>query len=179
MVTPQVRVPHDARRVPGARAGRTRLERRRPRRAAEYYADPFEHDDGTGTLAALREWHRDDAATWAGTAYVILDCVADDDSVALRWRATSTHVGPWGPVPPTGRRVEWTGAHFFRVEAGRIVAMHAVADRFGKAMPARRAHDAAGPPRRGGMIGDPDGTRTRGLRRDRAAHARSGVVGSQ
>jgi predicted ester cyclase len=100
----------------------------------EYYADPFEHDEGTGTLAGLREWHRDDAATWAGTAYVVLDCVAVDNDVALRWRASSIHVGPWGPVAPTGRRVEWTGAHFFRVEAGRIVAMHALADRFEKAM---------------------------------------------
>ena len=100
----------------------------------EYFADPFEHDGSTSTVASLVEWHRDDAATWAGTAYVVLDCVATGDAVALRWRATSTHVGPWGPVPTTGRRVEWMGAHFFRVARARIVAMDALADRFGKAM---------------------------------------------
>jgi predicted ester cyclase len=54
--------------------------------------------------------------------------------VALRWRANSTHVGPWDLVPTTGRRVEWTGAHFFRVDGDRIVAMHSITDRFGKAM---------------------------------------------
>lgn len=100
----------------------------------EYYAATFEHDGGIGTLEELLAWHQDDAQTWAGSAYVILDCVASDDAVALRWRAASTHVGPWGPVPTTGRRVEWTGAHFFRVQDGRIVAMHSLADRFGQAL---------------------------------------------
>jgi predicted ester cyclase len=100
----------------------------------DYFADPYEHDDGTGTVEQLVEWHRDDAETWAGTTYAVLGCVARDDAVALRWQASSTHVGRWGSVPSTGRRVEWVGAHFFRVEDGRIVAMHALADRFGKAM---------------------------------------------
>ena len=67
---------------------------------ARFYADPFEHDGGTGTVAELREWHRDDATTWAGTSYAVLDCVAADDSVALRWRATSTHVGRGGRSRP-------------------------------------------------------------------------------
>ena len=95
----------------------------------DYYSDPFEHDTGTSTVAELRESHRLDAVTWAGTSYVILDCLAAEERVALRWRATSTHVGPWETVPTTGRKVEWTGAHFFRVEDDRIVAMHSVTDR--------------------------------------------------
>ncbi len=99
-----------------------------------YFAPTIDHDGATVSTDELLAWHRDDAQTWAGTSYVILDCVADDAFVALRWRASSTHVGPWGPVPTTGRRVEWTGAHFFHVQDDRIVAMHTVADRFGKAM---------------------------------------------
>jgi predicted ester cyclase len=100
----------------------------------EYFADPFEHDNGTGTLAELLAWHQEEAQAWAGTTYAVLDCVAAADAVALRWRASSTQVGPWGSVQSTGRRFEWVGAHFFRVEDGRIVAMHALVDRFGKAM---------------------------------------------
>jgi SnoaL-like polyketide cyclase len=95
----------------------------------EYYAPTFDHDGGTGSLEELVVWHQEEARTWAGTAYVILDCVGTDEAVALRWRASSTHVGPWGSVPPTGGRVEWTGAHFFRVDNDRIVAMHSVTDR--------------------------------------------------
>ena len=101
---------------------------------SEYYAPTFEHDGGTGTVDELRTWLRDHGQTWAGSEYVILDCVGTDDAVALRWRASSTHVGPWGPVPTTGRRIEWNGAHFFRVHDDRIVAMHALADRFAKAV---------------------------------------------
>ena len=99
-----------------------------------YYAATFEHDGRASTVDELRAWHRDDKATWAGTAFSVLQCVGSDDAVALRWRATSTHVGPWGPVPSPGREVEGVGAHFFRVQDGRIVAMHSLADRFGKAL---------------------------------------------
>ena len=99
----------------------------------DYYAATFEHGDGTSSLEELLEWHQAEARTWAGTAYVILDCVSGEEYVALRWRATSTHVGPWGTVPTNSRRVEWTGAHFFRVEDDRIVAMHSVTDRYDEA----------------------------------------------
>ena len=91
-------------------------------------------------------WHREDAATWAGTSYVVARLRRPDDAVALRWRATSTHVGPWGPVPTTGRRVEWVGAHFFRVEGGRIVAMHARCRPVRQGDAARRPHDTARAP---------------------------------
>jgi predicted ester cyclase len=101
---------------------------------ADYYAPTFEHDGRPSTIEELREWHRDDAATWAGTEYSVLECVGTDDKVALLWHASSTHVGPWGPVPSTGRRVEWVGAHFFRVEGDRIVALRSLSDRFGKAI---------------------------------------------
>jgi predicted ester cyclase len=100
----------------------------------EYYAATFEHDGGMRTVDQLRTLLEDDAQTWAGSSYVILDCVSGEDAVALRWRASSTHVGPWGPVATTGRKVEWTGAHFFRVQDGRIVAMHSLADQLAKAI---------------------------------------------
>jgi SnoaL-like domain len=59
---------------------------------SEYYAPMFEHDGGVGTLDDLRSWLDGDGQTWAGSSYVILDCVASDDAVALRWRASATRV---------------------------------------------------------------------------------------
>ena len=47
--------------------------------------------------------------------------------------------------------------------------MHSVTDRFAKAMQLGVHMTPPELPQRRGMIGDPDGTRTRGLRRDRAA----------
>ena len=101
---------------------------------ASYYAPSFDHDGRPSDVEQLRVWHEEDRATWAGTAFSVLECVGSDDAVALLWRATSTHVGPWGPVPSTGRKVEWVGAHFFRVEGDRIVAFRSLSDRFGKAI---------------------------------------------
>ena len=93
---------HDAC-LPRAGAGRARVERRRPRRTRQLLRGvlrarrPPEHGRGPARR------HRDDKATWAGTAFSVLECVGSDDAVALLWQATSTHVGPWGPVPSTGR----------------------------------------------------------------------------
>ncbi|GIH04586.1 hypothetical protein Rhe02_26530 [Rhizocola hellebori] len=100
----------------------------------ELFTDPFDHGGRQDTVAGLRQWHIDEALTWANSRYEIVDEVAGGDRVALRWQATARQVGPWGPVAPTGREVTWAGVHFFTVQAGRITGMWAMGDVFGKAM---------------------------------------------
>lgn len=55
------------------------------------------------------------------------------DAVALRLAFTATHVrelrGPFGPIPPTGRRMRWTSSDHVRAREGRIVSWHAQFDR--------------------------------------------------
>ncbi len=63
----------------------------------------------------------------------VLDLVADEDRVALRWRCTASPVGPGGPVRPTGRGISWEGVHLFTVRGERTTALWAMADVFGKA----------------------------------------------
>lgn len=99
----------------------------------QFFAPTFDHDGATDTVEGLRAWHRDDAATWEAATYDVLDLVSDGEHVALRWSATATQVGAWGPVPPTGRRVTWRGAHFFTVRDGLVVGMAAMSDMFAKA----------------------------------------------
>jgi predicted ester cyclase len=36
----------------------------------------------------------------------LIGMIAEDDRVAVHLRITGTQLGAWGPVPPTGRRVE-------------------------------------------------------------------------
>ena len=100
----------------------------------ELFADPFDHDGRRDTVDGLRRWHAEDARSWADTRYDIVDVVAGDGRVAVRWRATARHIGPWGPVPATGREVSWDGVHIFTVSHGRIVGMAAIADRLTKAL---------------------------------------------
>ncbi|TDC39075.1 hypothetical protein E1211_05260 [Micromonospora sp. 15K316] len=85
---------------------------------------------GTGPEATLA-WHRDRRAAFPDLRYKIVDLVATGDRAAVRWRAAGTQVGPFGPVPPTGRVVSYSGASFLRFDAsGRIVDVWSVNELF-------------------------------------------------
>ncbi|MFI6231937.1 ester cyclase [Micromonospora sp. NPDC050784] len=76
---------------------------------------------GTGPEATLA-WHRERRAAFPDLRYKIVDVVAAGERVAVHWRAAGTHVGQFGPVPPTGQVVSYSGATFLRFDtAGRIV----------------------------------------------------------
>lgn len=48
------------------------------------------------------------------------DQLTDGPRVAIRWRATGTHKGPLGPVPPTGRSIAIDGLIIDRLEGGMV-----------------------------------------------------------
>ncbi len=76
---------------------------------------------GTGPEATLA-WHRDRRSAFPDLRYKVVDLVAAGDRVAVHWRAAGTQAGPFGPVPPTGQVVSYSGATFLRFDgAGRIV----------------------------------------------------------
>ena len=52
--------------------------------------------------------------------FAIEDQIEDGDRVAMRWRATGTHRGPFGPVPPTNRPIEIDGVIFDQLENGKV-----------------------------------------------------------
>ncbi|WP_329015027.1 ester cyclase [Micromonospora rifamycinica] len=85
---------------------------------------------GTGPAAVLA-WHRDRRAAFPDLRYKLVDVVAAGDRVALRWRAAGTQAGQFGPVPPTGQVVSYSGATFLRFDAaGRIVDAWSVNELF-------------------------------------------------
>ncbi|MDH6181580.1 putative ester cyclase [Microbacteriaceae bacterium SG_E_30_P1] len=51
----------------------------------------------------------------------ILNLIAEGDKVALHWRTSGRHVGPYGSVAATGRVITMEGMDIFRVEGGLIV----------------------------------------------------------
>ncbi|MEV5764851.1 ester cyclase [Micromonospora sp. NPDC052213] len=76
---------------------------------------------GAGPEATLA-WHRERRAAFPDLRYKIVDLVAAGNRVAVHWRAAGTQVGRFGPVPPTGQVVSYSGASFLRFDdAGRIV----------------------------------------------------------
>ena len=46
--------------------------------------------------------------------------LADGDFVVSRWTATGTHLGTWGALEPSGRRVSFSGVNIFRFEGGKV-----------------------------------------------------------
>lgn len=47
--------------------------------------------------------------------------VADGDRVVLHWSTSGKHVGPYGEIAATGKRITMTGMDLLRLEGGRIV----------------------------------------------------------
>ena len=76
--------------------------------------------------AAVLEFHVDRRRSFPDLRYEVVDLLVDGEQAALHWRAAGTQDGPFGPVGPTGRRAEWSGATFFRVVDGRVVETSSV-----------------------------------------------------
>jgi steroid delta-isomerase-like uncharacterized protein len=57
--------------------------------------------------------------------------VADRDTVATRWRARGTHLGPLGDLPATGREFAIDGITIERFEDGRIAEVWVARDELG------------------------------------------------
>ncbi len=51
----------------------------------------------------------------------IVETIAEDDRVAVRFIARGTHRGQWKDFAPTGRSISYTGITLARVEHGMIV----------------------------------------------------------
>jgi predicted ester cyclase len=83
--------------------------------------NPFGPDDAASTIAWLRQNMPD--------LDVRIDALLGEGDQVVAWvRATGTPTGP-GPIPATGRKVDFAQAHRFRIsEQGRIVEHWAVRD---------------------------------------------------
>lgn len=61
----------------------------------------------------------------------IVHLVAENDLVAVHFRATGTHRGDFQGVEPTGKQFETTGISIMKVESGQIVEEWQVFDALG------------------------------------------------
>src|SRR5215207_1819599 len=92
--------------------------------------------DFTGTIpgrsfesaAAWKAYNQGSLIAFPDLAYTIEDLLAEGDRVALRWTLTGTHLGPYGTLEPTGKRVEVAGVFICRCANGKIVQSWGVWD---------------------------------------------------
>jgi predicted ester cyclase len=52
---------------------------------------------------------------------IIEDMLAEDDKVAARIKMTGTHTGEFMGIPPTGKRISFTGMYIVRIANGKII----------------------------------------------------------
>ena len=82
---------------------------------------PFGPDEFRGTV----EWIRDNQPD---LHVEVNSLIAEGDQVVAWVHATGTPTGVAGPIPPTGRPVDFAQAHRFRMVEGKVVEHWAVRD---------------------------------------------------
>ncbi|MFK3981303.1 ester cyclase [Micromonospora sp. NPDC050397] len=98
--------------------------------ARELVADECPGLGGSGPEAVLA-WHQERRAAFPDLRYKIVDLIVSGERAALHWRAAGTQRGQFGPVPPTGQVVSYSGATFLRFDsAGKIIDVWSVNELF-------------------------------------------------
>lgn len=100
----------------------------------DYYAPDFVADyrpfaplrEGSDAVAGMveRAW-----ATFPDYHEELLAVLVEGDRAAVHLRITGTQQGPWGPVPATGRRVDFEEMILFTFASdGRVIHQRGIAD---------------------------------------------------
>jgi predicted ester cyclase len=77
-----------------------------------------------GFIEYMRQVH----AALSGYTCLIEDLVAIEARAAARLRFAGTHQGLLFGVPPSGRKIAWSGAAFFTIDACQIASAWVVGD---------------------------------------------------
>ena len=71
-------------------------------------------------LAGIQERTKQFESVFADMSVTIDDLVVEDDKVVGRFTWTGTHIGPFLGIPPTHKRVSWSGTDWWRIEDGNL-----------------------------------------------------------
>lgn len=52
----------------------------------------------------------------------IVDCIAEENTVVIRWQGQVTHLGVFQGIPATGKQITVSGINIYRVIDGRVAA---------------------------------------------------------
>ncbi len=63
--------------------------------------------------------------------FTIENLITEDDKVVTRWTAHGTHQGQLQGLPPTGKRIQFTGIDIYRIADGRIAEVWISSDTLG------------------------------------------------
>lgn len=85
---------------------------------------PFDPEEMKGTVRMV-------TAAFPDNRHEVEEIIAEADTVVLRCTLTGTHEGPFMGIPPTGRKIEVTEIHIYRLEEGKAVEHRVGRDELG------------------------------------------------
>ncbi|MEM7330921.1 MAG: ester cyclase [Chloroflexota bacterium] len=98
-------------------------------RLATFHPETFLNEGHTTTHEQIQSWHERSRAVYPDLIYTVEEVVESENHVTIRWSATGTHQGSlWGFIPPTGKKISWSGIHLVRIQDNLIVEVWASAN---------------------------------------------------
>lgn len=80
------------------------------------------------TREALFHFHAVFHVAFPDGQFIADDMIGEGEKVLIRWTMRGTQTGPWFGVPPTGRKVDFTGMDLWRFSEGRLAEAWFVGD---------------------------------------------------
>ena len=99
--------------------------------ADELIADDYLSNGRTIGREGYKQFVAGVRAAFPDLRFTLDDLVAEGDRVAVRYTAQGTHSGTFMGIPPTGKRVTFTGIDLFRIAHGRMAEEWLMFDQLG------------------------------------------------
>lgn len=90
--------------------------------------DVVDHFDNTVGIDAFKGVITTFRGAFPDFQFTLEDSIAEGDRVVHRWTMTGTQEGELLGIPPTGKRLTWTGITIFRLVDGQVVERWANVD---------------------------------------------------
>jgi predicted ester cyclase len=98
----------------------------------ELASDNFiEHQRGMRDLEGTKAAIRDLGKAFPDLNYQLVNTIASGDLVCVQYRATGTHQGHLGPMPPSGKQFEIDLIDIMKFKDGKLIEHWGVPDRLG------------------------------------------------
>jgi predicted ester cyclase len=97
--------------------------------AEDYVADylPYGTDVRRG-IEGIRAMIENARNTFPDYHEELLDVITEDDRAAVRLRISFTQDAPWGPIPPTGKKVSYEEMLMLTFRDGKVVHQRGIPD---------------------------------------------------
>jgi steroid delta-isomerase-like uncharacterized protein len=100
-----------------------------------FYARDYIHHDvsrpDVRTLDDYKQWGRDLLAGLSKLNVAIDQLVSDEGRTVKAWTATGIHSGPIAGIPPSGRKISFSGVSIYRIANDKIAESWYIYDLFG------------------------------------------------